>query len=132
MGLREAFKKGAQTIIKALDNVPLTVTYTSAGGRVSGVIQSDTSYTGIKMIISKFNIERPGKAESAFENILPTDLKGLIAVDDLSVVPKSGDKTLVTTSSDSTIFNGDYFRVEGFRTDPAEAMYTLHLRQVKG
>lgn len=130
MGLREVFKKGAQTITKAFGNVAVAVTYTDKGERVAGVLQSDTEYPNKDMFISKFNIERPSRVEQKF-NVLPTDLKGLIPVDDLGLKPKSGDEVEITSSSSDTLFAGDKFRVEGFATDPAEALFTLHLRPIR-
>ena len=133
MGLREAFQKAAQATVKAFGNVPIVVTYTVYGTKTYDpeteiVTTPETDYTGIKMFFSSYS----EKELAADENILPTDIKAILAAQDLAGVQISPNNTVTVTSAASiTIRSGDTFSVIGEpRTDAAEAVYEIHLRAV--
>ena len=130
MGLREVFKNAGQTIVKAFGNVPVEVTYTVYGDK-SYDRDSDTltipstEYTGIKMFFSSFS----DRDRAVNEEIEGTDIKALVSTKDLGSKPSLDSKITVTSSSDITIRSGDTYKIiSDFKTDAAEAMYTLHLR----
>ena len=132
MSLQNVFKKAAQTIVKAFGDVPVIVTYKVQGVKTfsseTGIVNTPTIYyKNIKMIISSFS----SYDKNSDQSIIATDLKALIAVEDLKIKPSANNEITVTSSSSSSIRSGDVFNVIGdFKIDAAEALYKLHLRAV--
>ncbi len=128
MGIKEAFQKGAKSVITAFDNAVDTCEYSRKSQSyesTSNVISvNENSYPGIPIIFDSFTADEINKYNSqGQENVLVTDVKGLIAGLDLPVdLPKSGDTITKADGTDYTLKN--------FWKTPADALYTLQLRRV--
>lgn len=135
MTLKSVFKKAASTIVKAFGDIPVTVSYTIYGDKsydstTDKVTAPETVYENIKMFFGSYKTEDI----SGDENIQSTDIKALVASEDLpsGIKPSSSDLITVTSEASDTIRSGDTFKIIGdFKTDQAEALFTVHLRAGK-
>jgi len=130
MGLQSTFKKAAQSIVKAFGDVPLSCTYTVYGEKsydeeTDTVTTPETDYS-VTGFFGSFSLRETEK----IENIQAEDVKAMIAVDDLGVEPSTSDKITITSTTSETYKAGNVYNVMNYRVDPAEALYTLHLRAV--
>lgn len=124
MGFKSLISKQVQGAMKILgtdaDGLASKQTYISVS---NGVYDAETrtvsttkdSYTGIPMALVRFQIN------DMDEEVRPqTDRVALIASLDLPVTPDENDK--IQTS------NGDVYTVMRLLSDPADAMYKVHIR----
>lgn len=120
MGLKATFAKGVEALFKSAGDIVKDGTYVLVAddGWDDAV---ETEYDPFRVITDKFTQEDVER--SSFSKLIqPTDTKGLVpAVDftDNSIIPKSGNIFKV---------NDVPFTVVAFEIDPADALYTLLLR----
>jgi len=129
MGLRETFKNLGSLVIKIAGNVAVVCDYRIFSQKVYDpvtdiVTEDNIVYSGVKMIFMSFAFWE----NRQLANVLPTDIKALVSSKDLPIRPGQNNTVTVTSSSDRTIRSGDEYDVLSFTSDPAEAVYTLHLR----
>ena len=120
MGLKSIFQDACETIIDAFDDVPNTLAYHSLGtfhynATTGTMTESGGSNITIKAIPDEIKSE-----EIQDRDIKMTDRKLLVANNDISVTPKVGDYTTI---------DGNRFNLIWSETDPAEALYTLYIRE---
>jgi len=129
MGLRSAFQKAAKTIVTAFGDVSVVCDYVIDLGQIRNpitkiVTQSVSTYSNKNFIFTMFSISE----READQTILPTDIKALISSIELGVKPSQNTTVTVVSTTDRTVRAGDVYNVVNWKTDPAEALYTLHLR----
>lgn len=131
-GIRGIFKSAAKTITTAFGNVPLTVTYSRSTTTYNATTNTEdtttTNYPNLKMFFMEVVEEQTGKAVSSFKDVKPTDVIGSIPVDNLNLIPYNTDIVTVTSPATETAYYNKTFKVLDYNTDPAEAMYQIHLR----
>ena len=120
MGLRETFKKAAQTAISAIGNVAVSVTYVSITGDavynpVTGVVtEKSTSYSVNMMFDENLAEDIKNIAIDINEKL------GYIAVDDLTPTPKTDDRITIDSVN---------WAVTEVRTDPADALWIIKIKK---
>lgn len=126
MGLQETFQKLAVTVIKAFGNIAKTSTYAQEGPQeyIGGVVTKTTVTDTPDIIYDEFTKDEIGTSFDGVNNILASDVKGLLPKLNLTKIskPKSGDKV--------TDDEGNEYTVLTYKTDPAQALFTLHLRGI--
>ncbi len=126
MGLQETFQKAAVTVVNAFGNVGKTSTYAQEGPQrlVGGEITKSTTTERPKIIFDSFSKEDLGKSFDGTNKILSTDVQGLLPSLNLTKItkPHSGDKV--------TDDGGVEYTVLTYKTDPAKALFILHLRGI--
>lgn len=120
MGIKATFAKGVERIFTAFGDVVKEGIYVLTDDDGWGNVTTISS-NPMRVITDKFEKEDLEKA-SFSELVQHTDTKGLVPAVDFtsqSLIPKTGK-----------VFKVDdvEFTIEAFDTDPAEAMYTLLLR----
>ena len=126
MSLASAIQKAAQTAFKAIQDIPVTCTYTSKGTGVyaSGAYTYPASedYTGLKFLFEDYEDK-----EVDGSVIKSTDQK--ISIPQLDLVDSSGDA--VTPAKKDTITDSDsrVWTIEGIGKDPARALWIFQGRE---
>lgn len=121
MGLRETIAKAAQTAVAAVGNVAVEGTYlsfTSTTYDASAGVQTPVYSTvaGVKMVFTTFTLK-----EIDGQKVRDKDKKALISRLDLgATIPATEDRILVSSV---------YWNVQGSMTDPADALWRLHIRE---
>lgn len=123
MGLADTIQKAAQTAFKAIQDIPLTCTYTSKGTPVynpatGAYTSSDTSYTGLKILFEEFSDRELADAGGT---ILVPDRKA--SIPNLSLEPTPKIKDIITDS------NSQQWAVEKVTLDPSRALYVFQVRR---
>lgn len=123
MGLREAFKKAAQTAFTAAGNIKETVTYrskTSASASYdpdTGIVTDAYTDYSVSMIINKSrSFQHDNRA------ILENDDDAMIPVDNLTPTPQLHDQILRNTT--------DIWDIVWLKSDPALALWTFQIRKL--
>jgi len=125
MGLQATVQKAAQAAIKAAGDIALLCTYRDVTANPSmdvstgEVTETKTDYASIRTVFADYT----KKERENNESILDEDKKALIAKLDLIPVPDTRDKIIDT---DSTVWN-----ILNINTDPAKALWILHVRKSK-
>lgn len=128
MGLKETFQNAAVTIVKAFGNVAKTCTYTQEGpqkyNEITGVVTKTEVIDTPDIIFDEFTKDEIGKSFDGMNNIMATDVKGLLPSGNLDKItkPNNGDKIVDDERVEYTVL--------GVKTDPAEALYILLLRNI--
>lgn len=122
MGLRSAFQGVAKSVVTAFGDVSETIDYYAFASNAvnTSTGAATTVYTtvaGITAIMAGFEAK-----DIDGQNVRKTDVKGLIPSIDLpSVTPSASDRVI---RADGVAWN-----VLGVKTDPATALWQLHLRK---
>ena len=119
MGLKETFKKAAQTGMSAIGNVAIAVTYVS--------ITAQASYNPVTGTVTEKSTSY--SVNMMFDRNLAEDIKNIaidineklayIAVDDLTPTPKTDDRITIDSVS---------WSVTEVLTDPADALWILKIK----
>lgn len=121
MGLRGAFGSVATAVVRAFGDVAVEAAYWS---HASTVVDTSTgaatsifaTVPGVRMIVAGFTAK-----EIDGQVIRKTDQKGLVPAPNLpGVRPKESDRLVIGSAT---------WQVMGVKTDPAEALWQLHLRK---
>ena len=126
MGLRDAFAGGVSAIFSALDDVPVSVTYTSRTETYNvtsrTVTVSSTALTVDAILDEYSDVElRFGERLNDDQTILGTDKKAMIKAEDLSTITPKVLDTITISSVD--------WQVKAMKIDPAGAMWTFQIRR---
>jgi len=123
MGLKEAFKKAAQSAFVAAGNIRETVSYRSKTAAsasydpIEGVITDAYTDYSVAMIINKSrSVQNDNRA------ILENDDDAMIPVDNLTPAPKLHDQIVRNTT--------EIWDIVWFKTDPALALWTFQIRKL--
>jgi len=123
VGLRETMSKAAQTAFTAAGDIPVATTYYQRGSTVydasTGTVSAGVNTYLFSMIFAAFKSN-----EIDNEHILATDQKGLVPQANFSTIPAVGDYLFIVESGASVRYD-----VQGFKKDPADALWTLQLRK---
>jgi len=123
MGMREAFKKAAQTAFVAAGNIKESVSYRSKTGAsatydpVEGEVTDAYTDYSVSMIINKSRATQKDN-RVIFEN----DDDAMIPVDNLTPTPKLHDQIIRNTT--------EVWDIVWFKTDPAQALWTFQIRKL--
>ena len=105
MGLDTVFKKAAQTGAKAFAGIFVPIEYETRSSTVydpdPGLVLSSTTYENTKMMFDQY-----AQKEIDNERILPTDVKGVIPQNDLTITPVIGDS--IFKIGDNVISDGGF------------------------
>jgi hypothetical protein len=135
MSLKTTFHKAGKIIFKVFKSLLHKGHYISVSRGFDGD-ETEATPAPIDIIIDTF-AERDTQFLSFYNQIQPTDVKGLVRGEQLSGVELSTeDKVRVgTTAEDYPVYDeetgkwsGKEYHVIAWNTDPAEAVYTLLLR----
>ena len=136
MGMADAFRDVAQTIVKAFDDVPVSTNVKFFGSTAynasSGVFTTTYSTTlcGVKAVFTVFRVEQIDG-----QNVVASDRRVLIAANDLEtqqtgikerLIPKIND---VIVQADPASPNFGDWNIQDVLTDPAAALYRCHVRK---
>ena len=124
MSLNTTFQKAAEAVFAVFESLVYTVDYVVVE-KDGFDIDSRTSYR-VGMIIDTF-AERDVQFLSFSNLIQPTDVKGLIRGQELR---DAGVSVLSTNDVVVRDDNSVEYSIIAYNTDPAEALYTLLLRNV--
>lgn len=123
MGFRNLFSNAAKTAFTAFGDVPETTYYYAHGSAVydasSGTVSTGTTQVVVSMIFEQYDQRDVDNA-----NIEPTDLRGMIPQENLSVIPDTRDHIVRIDAGVSTQFD-----IQNIAQDPAAAMWMLQLRR---
>ncbi len=123
MGLRDTFKKAAQTAFQAAGDVKETAYYYQRGSVVynvsTGIASATDSQYVVSMIFSNYN-----QREIDNESILPTDVRGMIPQNKMTPTPKMDDYIRRVESGSSVTYE-----IRNIVTDPAGALWEFQLRK---
>lgn len=126
MGLQETFQRLAVTVVKAFGNIAKTSVYVQEGPQklIGGIVRKTTTTDTPDIIYDEFEKDELGTSFDGTNNILASDVKGLLPKLNLTKIskPKSGDKV--------TDDEGEEYTVLTYKTDPAKALFVLHLRSI--
>ena len=117
MGLQSVFTKGVRTVFSVLSDAVHTATLQVNNDDGWGNITPATY--SIRVIIDRFTQEDVDYT-SFYDLIQPTDTKGLVPGEDITVDLKTDQQVIV---------GSDTFNIVAWETDPMKAMYTLLLRK---
>jgi len=122
MALIDVFKGAAATAFQVFDSLTVDVNYVNVTEvKWEDEPGTETLYPA-KMI--KENFTQKDMYSLSFSSLIqPTDIKGLIQGVDMPATPTTQDLVRVTAS-------GQEFHVIAWETDPANALYTLLLREL--
>ena len=121
MGLRAALANIAQAAVAATGDIAVSTNYESFVTTVANVTAGTDTTTygttaGVKVIFQNFRL-----AEIDGSNIRPEDKVALIPSASLTSAPVVSDRLVTDTSI--------AWAVQGVRTDPADALWKLHIRR---
>ena len=121
MGLRAALANIAQAAVAATGDIAVSTNYESFVTTVANVTAGTDTTTygttaGVKVIFQNFR-----QVEIDGTNIRPDDRVALIPSASLTSAPVVSDRLVTDTSI--------AWAVQGVRTDPAEALWRLHVRR---
>jgi hypothetical protein len=119
MALNTAFNKVAKTIFKVFKSLAVSGSYVSVSRDFEGT-EVENAVLPIDLIRDTF-AERDTQFLSFYNQIQPTDLKGLVRGEQLTGVGLS--------TEDKVRAGTDEYHVIAWDTDPATAVYTLLLRK---
>lgn len=123
MGLRDAFQTVPVTIRKAFGDVPVEIDYaafaTAVYDPVAGsTVRSETVTSAVRAFFTDYSVR-----DTLSDTIQPNDRRVQIAAKDiLGVTPTPNDRL-------TRLSTGEVFEVVAVRTDPAEALWDLQVRQ---
>ena len=124
MSLHTTFQKAAKTIFTIFKSLIRQVDYTVVID--DGFTEATRTAHRVDMIIDTF-AERDVQFLSFSNLIQPTDAKGMVRGQDLR---DQGVSKLSTRDVVVRVDNGKEYAIIAYSTDPAEAVYTLLLRDV--
>lgn len=116
MGLQKVFTKGVNTVFNVLNEAVHEGQYIAQTDDGWGNT-SEASYP-VRVILDQFKQEDV-EFTSFYELIQPTDTKGLIPGEDITVAMKTSNIVQIGERT---------FTIVAFETDPMQAMFTLLLR----
>ena len=128
--MREAFQQAASNIFDAFGDVALAGVYVSKGPQqyspASGALEWTDTEAAIRIIMDLATVEKlsrfSGRSdETGKANVYAEEVVGMVPDIDMALIgerPKKGDRVRVS---------GKEYTVEGFLTDPAEALWNLWL-----
>lgn len=122
MGLRDTVQKAAVAALTAVGDLAPQSSYLSIQSEAEYDTVSGSTFMvakqldNIPMVFTDFSVK-----EVDGVSILSTDQKVLIAALDISVIPKVGDVVVKSST--------EHWKVVNPNTDPAEALWVLHVRQ---
>jgi len=120
MGLRETFKKAAQSAMSAAGNVLVSVSYISITGNAvynpaTGVVTEKSKTYSVNMMFDEnLSEDMPNIAIDINEKL------GYIAVEDITPVPKPDDRITIDSVNWSVV---------SVHTDPAEALWIIKIKR---
>lgn len=118
--MKDLIKGAIQSGMNALGDGQETVTYTSVGttsyNATTGVITTPKTTYAVLMVMDQYS-----RREVDGDAIRPEDVKGLVAVLNLTPTPTLNDTV--------TRANGTVYSVISIRTDPMDAHWQLQLRR---
>lgn len=121
MALRDAIKGAAKAAVDAVGDVAVSTNYEAfasttynASAGTNTPVYSTTA--GVKVVFDEFRLEQIDG-----QNVKPEDKMALVPAKSISAVtPKTNDRI---------VENGATWNVQDVRNDPAEALWTLHVRR---
>lgn len=123
MGLKDTIQKAAQTALKVVDDITVSVTFESVGSTSydasSGIPTSTDSGHMVSMIFGAYS-----QQEIVQHQLRPTDVKATIAQLDLPVTPKMDDEVWNVVANVTVAYD-----VVNIGKDPADAIWVLGLRK---
>jgi hypothetical protein len=121
MGLQDTFKTAAQTIVAAAGDIAVSTvyeaisstTYNASAGTNAAVY---SSVAGVSVIFDVFKLKQ-------------IDGDNIRAEDKMALIPAKSISTVTPSTDDRITQSGVVWRVLNVETDPAEALWTLHVRK---
>lgn len=122
MGLKDAFRNAAKAAVQAFGDVPASVTYyaRTTVEYVASTGSTNTVYAqhdGVQVIFAEFSIRQ-------------VDGQIVRPGDKLAYIANAGEFSGIKPTVDDYIAEGDErWFVQAVRTDPADALWNLHVRK---
>lgn len=121
MGLKDTLKNAAKAAVAATGDIPVTCVYWSMVSSVYSpsaetIVNKGTKQDAVDFISADFE-----QKEIDGDKVKREDKKALIPSLNLNFVPKADDRLVVSLT--------EQWEVENVDTDPAEALWILHIRR---